>query len=62
MECAGSNLLPHSVPMMPCDSITLKGCARRSGKPASALDRDAVAKQVAVILLWQNGHWQHDSD
>ena len=62
MERAGSNLLPHSVPMMLCDSVALKGCATRSGKPASALDRDAVAKQVAVIPLWQNGHGQHNSD
>jgi len=29
--------------------VALKGCATRPGKPASALDRDAVAKQVAVI-------------
>jgi len=62
MERAGSSLLPHSVSMMLCDSTTLKGCATRSGKPASALDRDAVAKQVAVIPLWQNGHRQHNSD
>jgi hypothetical protein len=48
--------------MMLCDSIALKGCATRSGKPASALDRDAVAKQVAVIPLWQNGYRQHNSD
>lgn len=62
MERAGSSLLPHSVSMMLCDSIALKGYATRPGKPASALDRDAVAKQVAVIPLWQNGHRQHNSD
>ena len=62
MEGASSSLLPHSVSMMLCDSIALKGCATRPGKPASALDRDAVAKQVAVIPLWQNGHRQHNSD
>ena len=62
MERAGSNLLPHSVSMMLCDSVALKGCATRPGKPASALDRDAGAKQVAVIPLWQNGHRQHNSD
>jgi hypothetical protein len=45
MERAGSSLLPHSVSMMLCDSIALKGCATRSGKPASALDRDAVANK-----------------
>ena len=48
--------------MMLWDSIGLKGCATRPGKPASALDRDAVAKQVAVIPLWQNGHRQNNSD
>jgi hypothetical protein len=62
MERASSSLLPHSVSMMLYDSIALKGCATRPGKPASALDRDAVAKQVAVIPLWQNGHRQHNSD
>ena len=62
MERAGSSLLPHSLSMMPCDSIALKGCATRPGKPASALDRDAVAKQVAVIPLWRNGHRQQNSD
>jgi len=62
MERAGSSLLPHSVSMMLCDSIALKGCPTRPGKPASALDRDAVAKQVAVIPLWQNGHRQQNSD
>jgi hypothetical protein len=62
MEHAGSSLLPHSLSMMLCDGVALKGCATRSGKPASALDRDAVAKQVAVIPLWQNGQRQHDSD
>lgn len=51
MERAGSSLVPHSVSMMLCGSIALKGCATRSGKPASALDRDAIAKQVAVIPL-----------
>jgi hypothetical protein len=51
MERAGSSLVPHSVSMMLCDSIALKGGATRPGKPASALDRDAVAKQVAVIPL-----------
>jgi hypothetical protein len=62
MERAGTSLVPHSVSMMLCDGIALKGCATRPGKPASALDRDAVAKQVAVIPLWQNGHRQHNSD
>jgi hypothetical protein len=51
MQRVGSSLLPYSVSIMLCDSIALKGCATRPGKPASALDRDAVAKQVAVILL-----------
>jgi hypothetical protein len=37
MERAGSSLLPHSVSMMLCDSITLKGCATRPGKPARPL-------------------------
>jgi len=32
-------------------TVALKGCASRPGKPASALDRDAVAKQAAVIPL-----------
>jgi len=35
--------------MMLSHGVALKGCATRPGKPASALDRDAVAKQVAVI-------------
>jgi hypothetical protein len=48
--------------MMLGDGLALKGCATRPGRPASALDRDAVAKQVAVIPLWQNGHRQQDSD
>jgi hypothetical protein len=43
-------------------STALKGCATRPGKPASALDRDAAAKQMAVIPLWQNGHQQQNSD
>jgi hypothetical protein len=38
------------------------GCATRPGKPASALDRDAVAKQVAVMPLWQNGHRRQNSN
>ena len=42
--------------MMLGHGVALKGCATRPGKPASALDRDAVAKQVAVIPLWRNGH------
>jgi hypothetical protein len=52
MEHASSSLLPDSVSMMLCDGVALKGCATRPGRPASALDRDAVAKQVAVIPLW----------
>jgi hypothetical protein len=31
----------------------LKGCAARTGKPASALDRDAAAKLIAVMPLRQ---------
>jgi hypothetical protein len=54
--------LPHGLSMMLGHSVALKGCATRPGKPASALDRDAVAKQVAVIPLWQNGHRQQNSD
>jgi hypothetical protein len=50
MERVGSSLLPYSLSMMLCDSIALKGCAN---KPASALDRDAVAKQMAVIPFCQ---------
>jgi hypothetical protein len=29
----------------------LKGCASRTGEPASALDRDAATKRVAVMQL-----------
>ena len=54
--------LPHGLSMMLGHGVALKGCATRPGKPASALDRDAVAKQVAVIPLWQNGHRQQNSD
>jgi hypothetical protein len=32
--------------------VALKGCATRPGKPASALDRDAVAKQVACHSVY----------
>ena len=31
------------------DRIALKGCAARTGKPASALDRDAAAKRFAIM-------------
>jgi hypothetical protein len=54
--------LPHGLSMMLGHSVALKGCATRAGKPASALDRDAVAKQVAVMPLWQNGHPRQNSD
>jgi hypothetical protein len=54
--------LPHGLSMMLGRGVALKGCATRPGKPASALDRDAAAKQVAVIPLWQNGHRQQNSD
>jgi len=54
--------LPHGLSMMLGHGIALKGCATRPGTPASALDRDAVAKQVAFIPLWQNGHRQQNSD
>jgi hypothetical protein len=33
--------------------VALKGCAARTGKPASALDRDAAAKWIAVMPLWR---------
>jgi hypothetical protein len=39
----------------------LKGCASRTGEPASALDRDAATKRVAVMQLWRNAQ-QQDSD
>jgi hypothetical protein len=42
------------------DGIALKGCATRPGTPASALDRDTVAKQVTVMPLSQNGHRQQN--
>ena len=42
--------------------LDTQGCATRPGKPASALEGDAVAKQVAVIPLWRNGHRQQNSD
>jgi len=61
MERAGSSGCSR-LSMMLGHGVALKGCATRPGKPASALDRDAVAKQVAVIPLWQNGHRQQDSD
>jgi len=48
--------------MMLGHGVALKGCATRPGKPASALEGDAVAKQVAVIPLWRNGHRQQNSD
>jgi hypothetical protein len=54
--------LPHGLSMMLGHSVALKGCATRPGKPASALDRDAVAKQMAVMPLWQNGHPRQNSD
>jgi len=37
------------------DSVALKGCAARTGKPASALDRDTADKRVAMMSLWQSG-------
>jgi hypothetical protein len=37
------------------DSIALKGCAARTGKPASALDRDAAAERFAMMPIWRNG-------
>src|SRR5271170_1022166 len=39
--------------MLGC-GIAPKGCATRPGRPALALDRDAAAKQVTVMPLWQN--------
>jgi hypothetical protein len=35
----------------------LKGCAARTGKPASALDRDTAATRSAMMPLWQIA-WQ----
>ena len=51
-ERAGSGLLPHGLSMM---------LGHGAAQPASALDRDAVAKQVAVIPLRKNGHQQQNS-
>jgi hypothetical protein len=48
MERAGSSGCSR-LSMMLGHGVALKGCATRPGKPASALDRDAVAKQLAVI-------------
>ena len=33
--------------------VALKGCAARTGKPASALDRDAAAIRGAMMPLWE---------
>jgi hypothetical protein len=62
MEPAGSQRLPHGLSMMLGRGIALKGGATRPGKPASALDRDAAAKQVAVMPLRRNGHPRPNPD
>jgi hypothetical protein len=46
--------LPHGFSMMRAVSAALKGCAPRTGKPASALDRDAAAKRGLVMPLWRS--------
>ena len=45
----------HGFRMMLVGSVALKGCAARTGKPASALDRDTADKCVAMIPLWRSG-------
>jgi hypothetical protein len=41
--------LPYGLSMMPGRGAALKGCAARTGKPASALDRGTAARPVAVM-------------
>jgi hypothetical protein len=62
MERAGSSLLPHDLSRMLGRSVALKGCAMAPRQAGFGTDRDAAAKQVAVIPLWQNGHRQQNSD
>jgi hypothetical protein len=52
--------LPDGVQIVLAADVALKGCATRTGKPASALDRAAAAKRVAVMPLWRNEHRQQD--
>jgi len=50
----------HGASIVLGGSVALKGCATRTGKPASALDRAAAAKRVAVMPLWRIEHRQQD--
>ena len=47
--------------MMLGRGAALKGCAARTGKPASALDRDTAAKPVTVVPIWRYGQRQQIS-
>ena len=39
--------------MVRAGGAALKGCATRTGKPASALDRDTAATRGAMMPLWK---------
>jgi hypothetical protein len=54
--------LPYGLSMMLGRGVALKGCAARTGKPASALDRGTAARPVAVMPLCCDGQRQYDSD
>ena len=55
MPVGFARLGAHGVTMVLGGSVALKGCAPRTGKPASALDRYAAAKRVAMMPLWRSG-------
>jgi hypothetical protein len=43
--------LPRGLLMVLGRGAALKGCAARTGKPASTLDRATTAKRIAVMPL-----------
>src|ERR1700721_604363 len=45
--------LPRGRSMVLGPGAAIKGCAPRTGKPASALDRDARSKRMAMMPLWR---------
>jgi hypothetical protein len=48
---AGRRALATRLAMVLGNGVALKGCAARTGKPASALDRDTAAKRIVVMPL-----------
>jgi hypothetical protein len=62
MERAGSSLLPHSVSMMLCDSIALKGCATHPASRLRPLTATLSQSKWPSFRYGKMGHRQHNSD